>query len=156
MIKLVFFDIDGTLCVPRYRDKHGNLVCGFSDADWFEFCENAGKEGYRDCITVKPVERYAHELKENGTKLFVLSTAQSLGEIEAKKTHILRTFPSLFEEVITVSSDPMKMDVIKEYADKYGCDLRECEIVEDTYSTILKANDLGIHATHISMIVCNL
>lgn len=156
MTKLAFFDIDGTLCVPRYKDKYGKYVCGFTDAEWFEFCENSGKEGYRNCITVKPVERYAHSLKEKGVKLFVLSTAQSFGEIEAKKAHILETFPSLFEEVITVEHDSIKMDVIKEYADRFGCELRECEIVEDTYSTILKANDLGIKATHISMIVCDL
>lgn len=154
--KLAFFDIDGTLCVPRYKDKHGNFVIGFSDEDWFEFCEKAGEDGYADALVVQPVKRYAESLKEAGVRIFVLSTAQSPGEIAAKEKQMGIFFPGLFEKVITVGHDPEKLSVIKEYASKYDCELPDCELVEDTYSTILKANEIGIKATHISMLVYDL
>ena len=153
--ELVFFDIDGTLSVPRYNDN-GRLVIGFSDEGWENFCNNAGEDGYRDCIVVKPVVRYAEKRKSEGALLYVLSTAHYENEVKSKHKFINETFPGLFEEVLTVPRDPDKLTVISGMAEERGLKLSECELVEDTYATILKANEIGIKATHISEIVCNL
>jgi len=153
--ELVFFDIDGTLAVPRYY-VDGKYVSGFTDEGWMEFNKRERENGYNHCITVKPVERYARKRKKDGALLFVLSTSQYEEETMAKVKFINDRFPGLFEEVITVSKDPLKLETIKEKADKYNTVLTSCELVEDTYSTLLKANEIGIISTHISSIVCEL
>lgn len=154
--QLVFFDIDGTLCVPTYKDKEGKFVVGFSDEGWFEFCRENGDDGYKYCKPVKPVVRYAEKRKSEGAKLFVLSTAQSKEEIASKIKYINETFPGLFERVLTVSADIQKLEIMGRIAHEYGGNYTDVEIVEDTYATILKANEIGIKATHISSIVCDL
>lgn len=155
-MKLCFFDIDGTLVVPLYKDKNGNTVVGFTDEEWFEYCEKSSPEGYKYCKPVMPVIRYARQRKEEGARLFVLSTAQSLGEIESKKHYINENFPGLFEGVLTVDKDSQKIEIMNKMAMDAGVEVKECELVEDTYANILKANDAGFTATHISSLVCDL
>ncbi|MCR4960824.1 MAG: HAD-IA family hydrolase [Lachnospiraceae bacterium] len=155
-MKLVFFDVDGTLIVPIYKNKKGKMVVGFSDEEWFEYCETQGEKGYQYCKPVMPVIRYAREKKAEGAKLFVLSTAQTPGEIKAKEHYAEVNFPGLFDEVITVPHDHMKVEVIEAKAEEEGVQLSDCELVEDTYANVLKANDAGIVATHISSLVCDL
>lgn len=153
--ELVFFDIDGTLAVPRYL-VDGQYVTGFTDEGWFEFNKRERENGYNSCIVVKPVERYARKRKEEGAVVFVLSTSQTEEETMAKVKFVNDNFPGLFEEVITVAHDPEKLYVIRQMAEKYGIELTRTELVEDTYSTLLKANEVGIVSTHISSLVCDL
>lgn len=155
-MELVFFDIDGTLCVPTYKNKQGETVVGFTDEGWYEFCITMGEDGYKDCIPVKPVLRYAGKRHDDGAKLFVLSTAHTKEETSAKIKFVKTKLPDLFEEVITVAHDADKIPVMLDKAEKYGLEAKDCEIVEDTYATILKSNDVGIKATHISSLVCDL
>lgn len=153
--KLVFFDIDGTLSVPIYND-HGKMVVGFTDEGWYEHCENFREHAYDDCKPVLPVKRYAEELKKQGARLFVLSLSQTEGEDLAKHQFIKDHFDGLFEKVLVVRSNDEKIEVIKQYSVSEQVKLSECELVEDTYSNVLKANDNGIIGTHIAAIVCDL
>lgn len=153
--ELVFFDIDGTLAVPRYF-VNGEYVSGFSDEGWYEYCVSQKENGYNHCIPVKPTERYAKKRKNDGAILFVLSTSQTPEETSAKVKFVSDKFPGLFCEVITVAKDAMKLEVISEMASKFNTTLTKCELVEDTYSTLLKANEKGIIATHLSSLVCDL
>lgn len=155
-MKLVFFDVDGTLCVPTYKNKNGDLVVGFTDEGWYEFCVTMGEDGYKDCIPVQPVIRYARKKKEEGARLFVLSTSHTPEETAAKVKFVKTKLPDLFDEVITVGHDADKIPVMLKKAAGMGASAIDCEIVEDTYATILKSNDAGIKATHISSIICNL
>ena len=154
-MELVFCDIDGTLCVPRYRDGD-RYVVGFSDEGWAQYCRRTGKDGYADCIPVQPVVRYLTERKAQGAELYVLSTSYSEEETAAKVHFVKEHFPELFRDVITVDSDDEKLTLMREMAGRSKVGLEDCEIVEDTYRTILKANELGIRTTHISAIVCDL
>lgn len=155
-MELVFFDVDGTLSVPTYIDKYGKKVVGFSDEEWLNYCKKTGEDGYKDCIVVAPVARYALKRKADGARLFVLSTAQLPEETAAKIKFVNDRFPGVFEEVITVAHDAQKLSVMSDKAKECNVDITDCEIVEDTYATILKANEMGIKATHISQIVCEL
>lgn len=154
-IKLCFFDIDGTLSVPIYND-HGKMVVGFTDEGWFEHCATQREHAYDDCKPVLPVKRYAEALLAAGTKLYVLSVSQSEGESLAKERFIETHFPKMFEEVIMVDNNPAKLTEIQRIAGDCGVSLSECELVEDTYSNVLMANDNGIKATHIASLVCDL
>jgi len=154
-VKLCFFDVDGTLSVPIYNN-HGKLVVGFTDEGWFEHCATFREHAYDDCKPVLPVKRYAEKLKAEGTKLYVLSVSQSEGENLAKQRFVEMHFPGMFDEVIMVDCNADKITVIREHATREGVELSQCELVEDTYSNVLMANDNGIKATHIAALVCDL
>ncbi|MBO6046907.1 MAG: hypothetical protein J6P61_04050, partial [Erysipelotrichaceae bacterium] len=119
---------------------------------WEDYCDIHKERTYDDCAVNKPVERYARYLKSQGTELFVLSTAVNKNEILAKQVFIEERLPGLFTDVITVEEDDYKIDVIKQMADDYGVGLDECELIEDTFNTLLKANEIGIIPTHISQL----
>lgn len=153
--RLGFFDIDGTLSVPIYNNN-GQMVTGFTDEGWLAHCAREREHAYDDCKPVMPVKRYAEGLKAAGAKLFVLSVSQSEGESLAKEHFIETHFPGLFQEVIIVDNNPAKIEVIHKYAENEGVTLSQCELVEDTYSNVLMANNNGIKATHIAALVCDL
>jgi phosphoglycolate phosphatase-like HAD superfamily hydrolase len=150
-IKLCFFDVDGTLSVPRYQID-GELKIGTLDG-WIEYCVTHGPDTYDDCLPVEPVRRYAIKLHEAGAALYALSTSQTSFEHAAKQKFLDRHYPDLFDELITVARDEYKQQVIAQMAKLRGLPLTACELVEDTYATLLEAGECGIRVTHISMIV---
>ena len=153
MTRLAFFDMDGTLCAPRFY-VNGNLVPGMSDEDWTAFCKKNGADTYRFCKTVTPVAEYAAELRARGAELYVLTAVQTEEEIAAKRKYTQLHFPGMFTDVIGVEHDADKLDVIAKIAKEKGIAAEECELVEDTYSLVLKATVAGIRATHVSHLIC--
>jgi FMN phosphatase YigB (HAD superfamily) len=152
-MKLVFFDMDGTLCSPQYL-VDGKMEIGLPEG-WVEYCVEKENDTYEDCIPVRIVGDYAKRLKEAGTRLYVLSTVQTSFEYEAKKCFLDRHYPGLFESLIAVSQDAYKWKVIAKMAEKMHLGLEDCELVEDTYATLIEAAGRGIKATHISSLMCD-
>ena len=154
MMKLAFFDVDGTLSAPRYLDReNGRFVIGFTDAAWLSFCGEYGKDAYRDCAPLACVADYAKKLKETGCRLFVLSATACETEAAAKRVFLERFYAGLFEECFFVANDAEKITKITEIAGKEGCGTGDCALVEDTYSVLLKAHNSGICAIHVANIV---
>jgi phosphoglycolate phosphatase-like HAD superfamily hydrolase len=151
MIKLSFFDVDGTLSVPQYKID-GAMKIGTEDG-WIEYCVTHGADTYDDCRPVEPVRRYAKQLRKEGVELFALSTSQTSFENAAKQKFLDAHYPGLFSGLITVSRDEYKQQVIAQMAKLRGISLEECELVEDTYATLLAADKRGIQVTHISMLL---
>jgi hypothetical protein len=149
--KLAFFDVDGTLSVPQYRID-GEMKIGTQDG-WIEYCVEHGADTYDDCLPVEPVRRYAAKLRDAGAELFVLSTSQTSFEHAAKQKFLDAHYPGLFAGLITVAQDAYKQQVIAQMAKLRGLPLTACELVEDTYATLLLAAELGIKVTHISMLL---
>ena len=156
MIKLAFFDMDGTLCAPRFY-VNGKTVGGMSDEAWLAFCEKNGEDTYRFCKPVPIVTEYAQKLRDHGAKIYVLSTSQTSWEKAAKQKFVKQNYADgFFTEVIAVEHDEDKLPVIRKVAEKEGVRLEDCELVEDTYATVLAAIVTGIRGTHISQIYCSL
>ncbi len=155
MVKAVFFDIDGTLSVPYYK-TNGKMVVGFTDEGWLNHCATQKEHCYDFCKVVSPVKRYAINKKNEGAKLYVLSVSQSEGERLGKIKFINDNYNGLFEDIIQVEHNNDKVKVMSEYAAINNLKHFEIEIVEDTYSIVLNANDNGFIATHIASIVCDL
>ena len=151
-IRLAFFDMDGTLSVPRYLTDEGRYTLGFRPAAWVEFCRVRGIRSYDHCLPVPAVFDYARKLKEQGAELYVLSTVGSPEEIEAKRAFTERVAPGLFTDILGSETNEAKTDVILRYAAERGLAPEECELVEDTYMICLAAMYKGIKATHVSMI----
>ena len=148
-IKLGFFDVDGTLSVPVYDDQ-GRKTIGFSDDGWIAYCVREKENSYRHCQPVGMTIRYARKLKEEGAKVYVLTTSQTSFETQGKKKFLDQHCPGLFEDVIAVGKDAYKLLVIQEMARLHKVEASECELVEDTYGTLLSMLDTGIKLTHVS------
>ena len=155
MVKAVFFDIDGTLSAPCYMTE-GKLVVGFTDEGWFNHCNTLRENCYDYCKVVNPIKRYAISKKASGARLYVLSVSQSEGERLGKIKFINDNYPGLFDDIIQVEHNSDKVIVMSEYAENNSMNHSEIEIVEDTYSIVLNANDNGFVATHVASIVCDL
>ena len=152
-IKLVFFDMDGTLSVPIYKDAEGNDVLGFSQEEWERYCVLNGEDTYQYCKPVEPVRQYAKRRKAEGAKLFVLTTSSMSFENDAKRKFANRYYPDLFEDIIAVGKDAMKAVVMRHMAEKFQTSLCNCELVEDTYATLLDVVSQGMKGTHITHII---
>ncbi len=153
MIRLAFFDMDGTLCAPRFY-VNGKMVVGMSDEAWLAFCEKNGADTYKFCKPVPAVVEYAEELKKHGAVLYVLSSAQSEAEKAAKVKFTESNCRGMFREVITVAGDDEKLPVMQKIAAEAGILASDVELVEDTYRLVLQATVAGMNATHVSHLYC--
>lgn len=151
MIKLAFFDVDGTLSAPQYM-VNGKLQIGMTDTQWLEYCAAHGEDTYEYCKPVKAVKDYALKRKAEGAMLYVLTTSQSQAESSGKRKFIKKYYDGIFEEVIPVAHDDHKPEVIKEMADKCKVELSECELVDDTFKILLNTVCQGIESTHVANI----
>ena len=149
MTKLAFFDMDGTLCVPNYFIDNLETI-GFSEEGWIAYCVEHGAESYSHCKSMPRVGEYARQLKEAGATLYVLTGAITSLEVDAKRAFVEAHYPGLFENVIGVAGEERKLPVLRAYAAKAGVALSECELIEDTYMTLLAAATEGIKATHVA------
>lgn len=149
MTKLAFFDIDGTLSVPRFRIG-GKMTLGVTAEEWIAFCKQVKEHAYDDSVGVKPVRAYAEKLKKEGATLFVLSSVLTSEEEAAKTRFVNRVYPGLFTDCFYVYHDEDKVKVILREAEKRGLSCSDCELVEDTLAILFPANALKIKATHVS------
>ena len=154
MLKIAFFDVDGTLSVPIYK-KNGRDVIGFSPEEWQSYCIQNGEDTYQYCKPVLAVKQYAQKRKKEGAVLYALTTSKTSFETKAKEKFTERCYPGLFEAVIAVAADEMKLPVMLAIAEKYGVKPEDCELVEDTFSTLLNIMQSGIKPIHISHLLDN-
>ena len=153
MTKLAFFDIDGTLAAPLFLSPEGRPVVGFSDEEWVAYCEREKEASYDHCRPVPQIREYAESLKGQGATLYVLTASCGEEEDRAKDLFIGRQFPGLFHSVICVRHDREKIDVIRKEAGKAGVEMGDCELIEDTFDTVLLAHVAGVKAVHVSNIL---
>lgn len=150
-MKLAFFDVDGTLSVPRYLID-GTYRIGAPKTEWIAFCKEHRENSYEYCLTIPEVRAYAKQLKEEGVKLYVLSAVSSFYEKAAKTKFVKDHYPDLFDGFFYVNGDEEKLQVLSEMAALQEVPLSECVLVEDNFSLLLEALGKGIEPVHISML----
>lgn len=150
--KLAFFDIDGTLCAPRFINDHNEIVTGFTKKKWIEYCIKHGESAYQNCKPVKQIFKLAERLHDNGYAVFALSTAEP-EEHEAKIRFVREHGGKSFIDCLFVKKDDEKVTTIKDTAKKYGCKVTDCVFVDDTYDIVLDALKSGIKAMHVSNVI---
>lgn len=150
MIKLGFFDVDGVLSAPCFV-VDGEPTIGLPTMEgWLEYCEQKQDTLYDDCKPVPVVLEHAKKLKEHGARLYVLTASSSETENRAKAKFVERHYPGIFEDIICVASSHDKIPVIIKMAEEKNLLNGECELLEDTYTTLLDAQGEGIVAVHIA------
>ena len=152
MDKLVFFDVDGVLSVPRYLIG-GRMTIGTTNEKWKEYCRIHGEDTYEYCVGISAVRKYAEKRKAEGARLFVLSAVACEEEERAKDKFVARCYPGLFESCHYVYHSSEKVSFIQETAERMGVPVSSCELVEDNLELLFDANTAGIIPMHLSMLI---
>lgn len=151
-VKLAFFDLDGVLSVPKYVDAYGNIGCSVPDDYWFKYC-NWQSDVYTLCKPIKQTKELLQRLKEQGTRLYVLTHETNSGAYFNKVDFVMQHYGEYFEsyrQVLFVNKTEKKTDLMQIFCDRFGVAKKTCLLVEDTYDTCIQANNLGFQAMHIS------
>lgn len=150
-IKYVFFDIDGVLSAPRYLNEENKFVSGFSDNDWVEYNVNV-PQSYKNCVAPKLVKQFVSACALADKRLFCLTAEATAFTYFSKVDFVLSNYPEFKNErdILFTESPKLKLDVIAHIAKRDSLRIDECLLVEDTYPTIVQANQLGISTMHIS------
>ncbi|MCM1223250.1 MAG: hypothetical protein NC548_53240 [Lachnospiraceae bacterium] len=152
--KVAFFDMDGTLIAPYFKTDNGQTVIGFMESEWIEFCNKRKEASYDYCIPMRRMLDVAKEMHDKGYDVKILTVTLSEGEVLAKKYWAKNNsaYCSIFSDVICVPNEDSKIEYIKSYIEDNNITPRNCILVEDSFSTVLKAIPLDINALHISNI----
>lgn len=151
-INIAFFDLDGVLSVPRYRDSHGNITCGMSDDDWFDICQNR-LDVYKDCVVPNQVLNLLETLKKNNATLYVLTHETNSGAYFNKVEYVLNNYKEYFNsyrKVLFVSKSSDKVKLIQSVLSSENIPYSRCLFVDDSYDLCLQVSLEGIQALHIS------
>jgi hypothetical protein len=144
-MNLLFVDFDNVLFIPEFRGKG----LGMSQDEWFSWCVRFKNASYIDSKPVSFMKDYIKS-RTDITKIYVLTVTCSSYELDVKRYMCNKDYNGIFTDVISVCSPIEKLKMIKVIAEKEHISLSNCELIEDDYSLLLKANELGIVGSHIS------
>lgn len=154
--KTAFFDVDGTLAAPVYREN-GRAVTGFLGKAWTRYCDGARERTYDDVPLVEPVVAFALRLLAAGWDIKVLTVTLSDGERVAKSAWLEnKRIADMFSQTIFVPSDRDKMQYLRDYVARMGVAPSDCLLVEDSYANVLEANAIGMRTAHVSHIAAGM
>ena len=155
-IDIAFFDLDGVLSVPRYETNLG-VKCALPDESWFQSA-NWGSDLYNHCEPVPQVMKLLEKLKNNGTRLYVLTHENNSGAYFNKVDFVLahyKDYFSSYRNILFVSKSEKKTELMQVYCSRYAIPKKHCLLVEDTYNTCIKACNEGFQVLHISELLLN-
>lgn len=153
-VKIAFFDIDGVLSIPRYRDYLGSIKCaiGKNDEAWFDK-SNWNSDCYKDCAVNPKIVTLLNILKSKNVRLFALTHDTNSGSYFNKVDFVLNNYNDYFNsyrQVLFVSKPLDKLRLMDIYCSKYSINHTDCLLIEDTYDTCIEAVDKNYRVCHIS------
>lgn len=151
LVKVAFFDLDGTLSIPRYESRSG-VGCGMPDNVWFDY-NNRSSNTYRDCLVNPKAVGLLRDLRGLGVELKVLTLETFSGAYFNKVRFVLEKYPEFFEgyeDVLFVSGREDKTRMLKSIAKGMGLSHSEMLLVDDNFDVCLQANNEGFQVMHVS------
>lgn len=157
--KIFFFDVDGTLSVPlysfEYKDDYYKRCCLPTNL-WEEFA-SSDEDCYRNCSVLPCIREFINDIQSNEdveTILIVLSVEENTDIQKAKTKFINTNFENTFYDIFYVNTANEKIDFILRYAE-YQAKVKpeDCYLIEDTFTTLIKAGDVNINPIHITNVV---
>ena len=149
MTKVVFFDIDGVLSIPKFKLFGEEFKPAFPENEWDEYV-NRYTDAYKYCRTPKSIKRFIDCCKEKGVEIKVLTAETTDGGLKNKLMFLSENYDIAKEDVYVVKSSSMKCKRLVEYCKEHRLKHSDVTIVDDTYPVIVEACTLGFEAIHIS------
>ena len=148
-LKIVYFDVDGVLSVPRYPlGKDRKIVPFTENPRWDRFVDN-NINAYSECYAPVALKAWIGELKDAGIPVCILS-ATTEDEMPSKMKFILDNYGDSFSKIKFVSRSADKKPYMIEQQAKLGYDPFEMALVEDNHNTLFDIAEAGFRGIHVS------
>ena len=152
-IKIVIFDFDDTLAIHKDKDflKHRNE----SEDKRLGYYLNAYKNSenfYEDiepCIKSKILFKFINKLRNRNIKMYCLSGMKFSFHFKAKQNFINKHYGNDIE-LISASSQQLKLDGIKIIQKLNNCNLDEILFIEDLEDTIKYLSNNGVKTINVN------
>lgn len=148
-IKVAIFDFDDTLAIHKDRDYSihrrqseekflGYYLTAYLNSDSFY-------ETIEPCIISESIYNLIKILKSNNIKMYCVTGMKFSFHFKAKENFVHKHYDDGIE-VISASSQELKVDAIKIIKQINNCDFNEILFVDDLKENINRFKELGIHA----------
>lgn len=151
IMNIVIFDFDRTLCVHNYVRKNSG---DFTYEQECRYCLNTDMfmEEHANDRPLACMQWYVREkLMQPDTMLYCVSAEMFSLRDNYKKWFLARHYGGMI--YMTVDKPEHKIDLIRALAEENRVQLCDCELVDDSLSTVYAANRAGITGRHISDIM---
>ena len=156
-IKVVIFDFDDTLAIHRDKDfvKHRNE----SEDKRLNYYSNAYQNQKHFFEEIEPCDRsevlynLIEELRNRNIKMYCLSGMKFSFHLKAKQNFINKHYGNDIE-VISASSQELKLDGVKIIQRFNSCNLEEILFIDDRDDVIKLLNSNGIKSILVKDIEC--
>lgn len=146
-LKIVYFDVDGVLSIPRYPFGKNEAIVPFgSDDKWKPFIKD-NADGYDQCYASTEIKNWIKKLRAKDVIVKSLSAGDD-SEIPAKKAFIEKNYANLIDEMLFVPSSHDKVTKMEEERLKYGFEPFEMVLIEDHHNTLIEIADHGFRGIH--------
>ena len=156
-IKVVIFDFDDTLAIHEDKDydKHRRE----NEDKYLSYYLNAYKnpevfyENIEPCVKSEVLYKFINNLRNKNIKMYCLSGMKFSFHLKAKQNFINKHYGNDIE-VISVSTQELKLDGVKIIQRLNSCDLEEILFIDDREDVIKLLNSNGIKSILAKNIEC--
>lgn len=156
-IKVVIFDFDDTLAIHKDKDycKHRRE----NEDKYLSYYLNAYKkpkvfyEDIEPCVKSEVLYKFINNLRNKNIKMYCLSGMKFSFHLKAKQNFINKHYGNDIE-VISASSQELKLDGVKIIQRFNSCNLEEILFIDDRDDVIKLLNSNGIKSILVKDIEC--
>ena len=156
-IKVVIFDFDDTLAIHEDKDygKHRRE----NEDKYLSYYLNAYKnpevfyENIEPCVKSEVLYKFINNLRNKNIKMYCLSGMKFSFHLKAKQNFINKHYGNDIE-VISASTQELKLDGVKIIQRLNNCDLEEILFIDDREDVIKLLNNNGIKSILVKNIEC--
>jgi len=156
-IKVVIFDFDDTLAIHGDKDyvKHRRE----NEDKYLSYYLNAYKnpqifyEDIEPCVKSEVLYKFINNLRNKNIKMYCLSGMKFSFHLKAKQNFINKHYGNDIE-VISASTQQLKLDGVKIIQRLNSCDLEEILFIDDREDVIKLLNSNGIKSILVKNIEC--
>lgn len=151
-IKIVIFDFDDTLAIHKDKEfiKHRNESEEKRLGYYLNAYENPETfyESIESCERSEILYKFIEKLRNKNIKMYCLSGMKFSFHFKAKQNFIKKHYGDDIE-LISASSQQLKLDGIKIIQKLNNCNLQNILFIEDLEDTINYLNDNGVKAINV-------
>lgn len=150
-LKVVYFDVDGVLSIPRYPLGKDNKIIPFAEIEkWSPFVNN-NVDAYDMCFAPTAIIDWMKKLKEHN--IIIKTLTASIDPEKPSKTKFIKTFYSDYisdENIIIVPNTSDKITTLLNEQTKLNLDPFEMALVEDNHYVLFDVNKYRFRGIHVS------